>query len=167
MGDKKSTRDKIAAGEVLTSLFIMEFAPGGTNFPHHHETEEEIYLVLDGSGDMVAGGGMDGVEGRHPARAAEYCRRVLAIEPNHVDALQLSGLIHMEHGDFTAAAHLSSLDYLGDVPWHEDEAEWGFNEWIKAQTGQPSAAYRTAADKLVQEALLASTSRIFAPGATA
>jgi len=22
-------------------------------------------------------------------------------------------------------------------PWHEDEAEWGFNEWIKAQTGQP------------------------------
>jgi hypothetical protein len=23
-------------------------------------------------------------------------------------------------------------------PWHEHEAEWGFNEWIKAQTGQPS-----------------------------
>lgn len=23
-------------------------------------------------------------------------------------------------------------------PWHEDEADWGFNEWIKAQTGQPS-----------------------------
>jgi len=23
-------------------------------------------------------------------------------------------------------------------PWHENEAEWGFNEWIKAQTGQPS-----------------------------
>ena len=23
-------------------------------------------------------------------------------------------------------------------PWHEDEAEWGFNEWIHAQTGQPS-----------------------------
>jgi hypothetical protein len=22
-------------------------------------------------------------------------------------------------------------------PWHEDEAEWGFNEWIKAQTGRP------------------------------
>ena len=71
MGDKKSTRDKIAAGEVVTSLFIMEFAPGGTNFPHHHETEEEIYLVLDGSGDMVAGGGMDGVEGRHPAHAGD------------------------------------------------------------------------------------------------
>jgi hypothetical protein len=23
-------------------------------------------------------------------------------------------------------------------PWHENEAEWGFNEWSKAQTGQPS-----------------------------
>jgi hypothetical protein len=23
-------------------------------------------------------------------------------------------------------------------PWHENEAKWGFNEWIKAQTGKPS-----------------------------
>jgi hypothetical protein len=23
-------------------------------------------------------------------------------------------------------------------PWHEDEAEWGFNEWIHAQNGKPS-----------------------------
>jgi quercetin dioxygenase-like cupin family protein len=71
IGDKKSKRDKIAAGEVITSLFIMEFEPGGTNFPHHHDKAEEIYLVLDGSGDMVAGGGTDGVEGRHPARAGD------------------------------------------------------------------------------------------------
>jgi mannose-6-phosphate isomerase-like protein (cupin superfamily) len=71
MGDTQSKRDKIAAGHVLISLFIMEFEPGGTNFPHHHENAEEIYLVLDGSGDMVAGGGTDGVEGRHPARAGD------------------------------------------------------------------------------------------------
>jgi len=71
IGDKNSKRDKIAGGEVLTSLFIMEFEPGGTNFPHHHDKAEEIYLVLDGEGDMVAGGGMDGVEGRHPARAGD------------------------------------------------------------------------------------------------
>ena len=49
----------------------MQFEAGGTNFPHHHDQEEEIYLVLDGNGDMVAGGGMDGVEGRHPARAGD------------------------------------------------------------------------------------------------
>jgi mannose-6-phosphate isomerase-like protein (cupin superfamily) len=71
VGDRKSTRDKIAAGQVVTSLFIMEFAPGGTNFPHHHDTEEEIYLVLDGHGEMVADGGLDGIEGRHPARAGD------------------------------------------------------------------------------------------------
>ncbi len=71
MGDVKSTRDRIAAGHVLTSLFTMEFDAGGTNIPHHHEREEEIYLVLNGHGDMVAGGGMDGVEGRHPSRAGD------------------------------------------------------------------------------------------------
>jgi len=71
VGDRKSTRDKIAAGLVVTSLFVMEFAPEGTNFPHHHETEEEIYLVLDGHGEMVADGGMDGIEGRHPASAGD------------------------------------------------------------------------------------------------
>lgn len=71
LGDRKSTRDKIAAGLVVTSLFIMDFEPGGTNGPHHHDTEEEIYLVLDGHGDMVAGGGMDGVEGRHAAKPGD------------------------------------------------------------------------------------------------
>ena len=71
MGDTRSKRDKIAAAHVLISLYIMEFQPGGTNFPHHHENAEEIYLVLDGSGDMVAGGGTEGIEGRHPARAGD------------------------------------------------------------------------------------------------
>ncbi len=71
MGDLDSKRDRIAAGRVLTSLFLMEIAPGGTNFPHHHQREEEIYLVLDGHGDMIAGGGTDGIEGRHPAKSGD------------------------------------------------------------------------------------------------
>ncbi len=71
IGDTHSTRDRLAAARILTSLFVMEFAPGGTNFPHHHDREEEIYYVLDGKGDMVAGGGMDGIEGRHPAKAGD------------------------------------------------------------------------------------------------
>ncbi len=49
----------------------MEITPGGTNTPHHHEREEEIYLLLDGTGDMVAGSGMDGVEGRHSAKPGD------------------------------------------------------------------------------------------------
>jgi mannose-6-phosphate isomerase-like protein (cupin superfamily) len=71
MGDVESNRDRIRAGRVLTSLFLMEIAPGGTNFPHHHEREEEIYLVLSGHGTMIAGGGEDGVEGKHPAKAGD------------------------------------------------------------------------------------------------
>jgi mannose-6-phosphate isomerase-like protein (cupin superfamily) len=64
-------RDAIDQAYVVVSLFWMDFAPGGTNFPHHHESAEEIYLVVDGDGDMVAGGGTDGVEGRHPAKTGD------------------------------------------------------------------------------------------------
>lgn len=71
MGTTDSTRDKLAAATIMVSLFIMDFAPGGTNIPHHHETEEEIYFVLRGQGEMVAGGGADGNEGRYPAKAGD------------------------------------------------------------------------------------------------
>lgn len=67
IGDSSQTRDRIDMGNVVTSLFLMEIDPGGTNFPHHHPREEEIYLVLDGHGEQVAGSGADGVAGRFPA----------------------------------------------------------------------------------------------------
>lgn len=71
LGPRTGKRDAIDDAYVVTSFFWMDFAPGGTNFPHHHETAEEIYLVLEGEGVMVAGGGMDGIEGRHPAKAGD------------------------------------------------------------------------------------------------
>ena len=64
-------RDLIDQAYVMDSFFWMDFAPGGTNWPHHHEAAEEIYLVIDGQGEMVAGSGMDGVEGRYPAKAGD------------------------------------------------------------------------------------------------
>jgi mannose-6-phosphate isomerase-like protein (cupin superfamily) len=66
LGGRKATRDKLDCSIVVTSLFLMEFVPGGTNFPHHHDTAEEIYLILDGRGNIVAGGGKNGIEGLHP-----------------------------------------------------------------------------------------------------
>lgn len=39
----------------MGSLFLMDFAPGGTHIPHSHGREEEIHLGLRGSGEMVAG----------------------------------------------------------------------------------------------------------------
>jgi len=71
MGTTESRRDKLAAASQMVSLFIMDFASGGTNIPHHHDMEEEIYYILRGHGDMVAGGGADGNEGRYPAREGD------------------------------------------------------------------------------------------------
>jgi mannose-6-phosphate isomerase-like protein (cupin superfamily) len=71
MGLTTSKRDKLAAALVMNSLFLMEFAPGGTNIPHHHPNEEEIYLVLRGNGEMVAGKDSEGRERRYPASAGD------------------------------------------------------------------------------------------------
>ena len=71
IGPHTASRDRINAAYEVADFFLMDFAPGGTNFPHHHEVEEEIYLVLDGEGKMAAGSGLDGVEGLYPARAGD------------------------------------------------------------------------------------------------
>jgi mannose-6-phosphate isomerase-like protein (cupin superfamily) len=71
MGTTRSTRDKLAAASEMSSLFIMDFAPSGTNIPHNHPTEEEIYLVMRGGGDMVAGKTADGQDVRHPAKEGD------------------------------------------------------------------------------------------------
>ncbi len=68
MGTTESKRDVLASASQMVSLFLMDFAPGGTNIPHHHDDAEEIYYVLQGHGDMVAGGGADGNEGRYPVK---------------------------------------------------------------------------------------------------
>ena len=71
VGLSTGRRDLIDEAYVMDSFFWMDFAPGGTNWPHHHEAAEEIYLVIDGQGEMVAGSGTDGVEGRYPAKAGD------------------------------------------------------------------------------------------------
>jgi mannose-6-phosphate isomerase-like protein (cupin superfamily) len=71
LGPRTAKRDAIDEAYVVTSFFWMDFASGGTNFPHHHEAAEEIYLLTDGQGEMVAGSGADGIEGRYPAKAGD------------------------------------------------------------------------------------------------
>jgi mannose-6-phosphate isomerase-like protein (cupin superfamily) len=71
IGPRTGTRDRINATYAVADFFLMDFAPGGTNLPHHHEAAEEIYLVLDGEGQIAAGGGMDGIEGLHPAKSGD------------------------------------------------------------------------------------------------
>jgi mannose-6-phosphate isomerase-like protein (cupin superfamily) len=70
-GDAPQTRNRFNVGYVVTSLFLMEIDPGGTNFPHHHADAEEIYLIMDGHGDQVAGVGADGIAARRPAKPGD------------------------------------------------------------------------------------------------
>jgi len=69
IGPYNRARDRINAAYNVVDFFLMDFAPAGTNFPHHHEIAEEIYLVLDGEGQMAAGSGADGVQGLYSAKA--------------------------------------------------------------------------------------------------
>ncbi len=71
LGTTQSTRDKLAAAQRINSLFLMDFAPGGTNIPHRHAKEEEIYYVLRGQGDMVAGSDAAKKEMRYPAKQGD------------------------------------------------------------------------------------------------
>jgi mannose-6-phosphate isomerase-like protein (cupin superfamily) len=72
MGTTRSRRDRLAAAYQANSLFIMDFAETGTNIPHKHDREEEIYLILEGVGDIVAGEEIsDSTEIRHPAKPGD------------------------------------------------------------------------------------------------
>jgi len=39
----------------------------------------------------------------------------------------------LTYADFAAAAHLSAVDYLGDVPWHEDETAKAWYARVKSR----------------------------------
>jgi mannose-6-phosphate isomerase-like protein (cupin superfamily) len=71
LGTTESTRDRLAAACRVTSLFIMDFATGGTNIPHKHDKEEEVYLILRGHGDIVAGEKDDGEGLRHTSNQGD------------------------------------------------------------------------------------------------
>src|SRR3546814_6069567 len=64
MGTTQSKRDRLATAFQVNSLFIIDFDYGGTNIPHRHKSEEEIYLLLQGDGEMVAGEDGNGKEDR-------------------------------------------------------------------------------------------------------
>jgi mannose-6-phosphate isomerase-like protein (cupin superfamily) len=108
IGLRSGKRDLIDEAYVMDSFFWMDFAPGGTNWPHHHPAAEEIYLVIDGQGEMVAGSGMDGVEGRHPAKAGD----AYYFRPNCT-----VGFYNQNKPD--AKAYI--LAVRARVPLHEDE----------------------------------------------
>lgn len=71
VGNVRSTRDRLAAAYLINSVYVIDFDPGGTNIPHRHKNEEEIYFMLQGNGEMVAGESPEGKEMRYPAREGD------------------------------------------------------------------------------------------------
>lgn len=71
MGTTESIRDRLAAASQVNSLFVMDFAASGTNIPHRHDKEEEIYFILRGQGEIVAGETTEGKELRHPSKEGD------------------------------------------------------------------------------------------------
>lgn len=64
----RSTRDRLAAAYLINSVYVIDFDAGCTNIPHRHKNEEEIYFMLQGNGEMVAGESPEGKEMRYPAK---------------------------------------------------------------------------------------------------
>jgi mannose-6-phosphate isomerase-like protein (cupin superfamily) len=61
-------RDLIDEAYVMDSFFWMDFTPGGTNWPHHHEAAEEIYLVIDGQAKWLRAVGWTESRGAIPPK---------------------------------------------------------------------------------------------------
>jgi mannose-6-phosphate isomerase-like protein (cupin superfamily) len=109
IGPRTAARDRINAAYAVADFFLMDFAPNGTNFPHHHEVAEEIYFVLDGEGKMAAGGGMDGIEGLHPAKSGD----AYYFRPNCT-----VGFYNQNKPD--AKAHILAVRVLAPLPKNSD-----------------------------------------------
>ena len=71
LGTTRSKRDKLAAASQVLSLYVIDFDHGGTNIPHRHENEEEIYFLLQGKGEMVAGETPDEEPKRYAVEAGD------------------------------------------------------------------------------------------------
>jgi mannose-6-phosphate isomerase-like protein (cupin superfamily) len=71
LGTTSSKRDRLAAAYQVLSLYVIDFDHGGTNIPHRHENEEEIYFVLQGKGEMVAGETPEGEPRRYAVKAGD------------------------------------------------------------------------------------------------
>lgn len=71
LGPTDSNRDRLATAYQIKSFYIIDFEPGGTNKVHRHKDEEEIYFMLQGHGEMVAGESPGGKEKHYPVKGGD------------------------------------------------------------------------------------------------
>jgi uncharacterized cupin superfamily protein len=90
----RSRRDlATAAGSVRTGLKRVSVSPGKLGVaPHCHSAEEEIFVVLEGSGDLILG------DDEHPVRAGHVIARPPASGIAHTMRAGLDGLTYLAYG---------------------------------------------------------------------
>ena len=90
----RSRRDlATAAGSVRTGLKRVAVQPGKLGVaPHCHSAEEEIFVVLEGSGDLILG------EEEHPVRTGHVVARPPATGVAHTFRAGLDGLTYLAYG---------------------------------------------------------------------
>ncbi len=90
----RSRRDLgTAAGSVRTGLKLVTVLPGKLGVaPHCHSAEEELFVVLDGSGELVLG------DDAHPVRAGHVIARPPGTGVAHTMRAGLDGLTYLAYG---------------------------------------------------------------------
>ncbi len=82
-----------AAGSVRTGLKLVTVPPGKLGVaPHCHSAEEEIFVVLEGSGELVLG------DEPHPVRTGHVIARPPATGVAHTIRAGLDGLTYLAYG---------------------------------------------------------------------
>jgi len=82
-----------AAGSVRTGMKLVSVEPGKLGVaPHCHSAEEEIFVVLDGSGELVLG------EDEHEVRAGHVIARPPGTGVAHTMRAGLDGLTYLAYG---------------------------------------------------------------------
>jgi uncharacterized cupin superfamily protein len=98
----------IAAGSVRTGLNLVAVPPGKLNVPPHcHSVEEEIFVVLDGSGELellpTPSTWPDAVTGTFPVRAGSVVARPAGTRVAHSFRAGADGLTLLSYGTRDAA----------------------------------------------------------------
>jgi uncharacterized cupin superfamily protein len=90
----RSRRDlATAAGSVRTGLKLVTVQPGKLGVaPHCHSAEEELFVVLEGSGELVLG------DDAHPVRAGHVIARPPGTGVAHTMRAGLDGLTYLAYG---------------------------------------------------------------------
>ncbi len=126
-GDPVDRFQRLRAPLGVTSFGINKIvlAPGQRGRIHRHRSQEEVYLVLDGTLTLLVEGELEEVDAGDVVRVAPEIRRQLVNRgPGELTLLALGGMVEHEHVSRDAEAFTAWEETAGaspqDVPLPDD-----------------------------------------------